>query len=212
MIPFQEVNDDQQPTETPKPPTPTFTPEPTGDGINWTKHPYNPVLDVGADVVGEARVLLIDDGFHMIYVGQDGTQEGGSISPFYGYALGVATSANGKTWDKQESSPIIALTGTDFGMLWHASVFQEGDYYTYYSPGTMGGRVGYRIYLATSSDGLTWTPGDAPVIDLGAPGSYDGVDVLAPFVLFDDGISWTPHPNNPVLTPGEEGEWDSEAV
>jgi ADP-ribose pyrophosphatase YjhB (NUDIX family)/predicted GH43/DUF377 family glycosyl hydrolase len=289
-------------TATPLPPTATSTPtdtlEPTGDGVHWTKHPNNPVLDVGLDgawddtLVGEPRVLRTADGFYMIYAGFDGTQEGGKFSPFYGYGLGAATSGDGISWEKRGDAPMLSLSGQEFGMLWHGGVFEQGQYITYYSLGsTRGGRTGTRIYRATSPDGQTWTPDSTPIIDLGAAGTYDDYDVYAPCILIEngeykmwytalsetagtsiayatstdgvtwakyagnpvlaqkgayypavlkvadvymmwyslpnpdddkhaaiflatspDGISWTPHPENPVLLRGQEGDWDSKSV
>lgn len=286
------------PTLTPLPPTSTPTPEPTGDGVHWTKHPSNPVLDVGPEsawddtLVGEPRVLWTENGYHMLFVGFDGTREGDGYSPFYGYGLGVATSQDGVAWGRADGNPVLSLAGQGFGMLWHGGVIVQGEYTTYYSIGdTLGGRTGLRIYRATSPDGLTWTPDERPVIDLGAPGSYDDYDAFAPSVLLEDGvykmwytasqenvgltiayatstdgitwvkeasnpvlaeqgayypsvikvgdtymmwyslpdreddghtaiylatspdgIIWTPHPDNPVLTHGQEGEWDGKSV
>lgn len=174
---------------------PTFTPEPFGDGIHWTKHPGNPVLSVGADgdwddtLVGEPRVLRTADGFYMIFVGFDGTQSGGKFSPFYGYGLGAAISSDGLDWEKLSGDPMLSLAGQEFGMLWHGGVFEQAQYVTYYSLGsTRGGRTGTRIYRATSPDGQTWTPDPTPVIDLGTAGSYDDYDVYAPSILIEDGV------------------------
>jgi len=177
------------------PPTVSPTPEPTGDGIHWTVHP-NPVLDVGPDgawdqtLVGEPRVFRNGDLFNMIFVGQDGTRaSGGSISPFYGYSLGLATSSDGVAWEKAAFNPILGLKGSEFGMLWHGGVLQQDGYFVYYILGsTRGGRVGQRIYLATSPDGQTWTPHPDPVIDLGPKGSYDGYTLAASTVLVEEGI------------------------
>lgn len=185
---------------TPPPPTstqppPTSTPEPEGDGIHWTKHPGNPVLDVGPDgawddtLVGEPRVLTTTNGFYMIYAGFDGTKSGGKFSPFYGYGLGSALSQDGVIWEKLSSTPLLGLSGQEFGMLWHGGVFEQAQFITYYSLGsTRAGRTGTRIYRATSPDGQTWTSDSAPVIDLGPVGSYDDYDVYAPSILVEDGL------------------------
>ncbi len=226
-----------EPTNTLPPPTVTNTPLPMGDGINWVKHPSNPVLDVGPEgawddtLVGEPRVLATEDGFHMIYVGFDGTRAGGGYSPFYGFGLGVATSTDAVTWVRQGSDPILSLSGSEFGMMHHGGAIQDDMYYTYYSLGsTRGGVTATRIYLATSPDGLTWTPNPDPVISPGPAGSYDSYDVFAPIVLVEegmfkmwytamrsnytttiayatspDGIVWTKYEGNPVLE--EIGAW-----
>ncbi|MEW5869157.1 MAG: hypothetical protein AB1894_07785 [Chloroflexota bacterium] len=184
-----------QPPATATPIPPTATPEPIGDGIHWTKHLGNPVLEVGPDgawddtLVGEPRVLRTANGFYMIYAGFDGTRSGEKFSPFYGYGLGAASSSNGTAWEKLVSAPLLSLKGQEFGMLWHGGVFEQEQYITYYSLGsTRSGRTGTRIYRATSPDGLTWTSDPKPVIDLGKVGSYDDYDVYAPCILIEDGI------------------------
>ncbi len=96
----------------------------------------------------------------------------------------------------------------------------------------------YRIGYATSKDGMSWEKHPAnPVLDIG-PGSWDGVRVSCPTVILDttdpnparrykmwyhgyngsrwrigyatspDGIVWTKHSANPVLT-GTGGAWES---
>ena len=183
------------PTSTSLPPTPTFTPLPVGDGIHWTKHPANPVLDVGPEgawddtLVGEPRVLRTADGFQMIFVGFDGTKEGSKFSSFYGYSLGLANSGDGIAWARPASNPIVALAGQEFGMLWHGAVVEQGQYMLYYTLGSArGGRSGLRIYRAVSADGVTWAADQKPVIDLGARGSYDDYDAYAPTILFEEGL------------------------
>ena len=96
------------------------------------------------------------------------------------------------------------------------------------------GRVGY----ATSPDGLTWTRHVSnPVLEPGAEGEWDSRDLATPFVLqvgpadyrmwyaglgddwtwrigyatSSDGVSWTKHPNNPVLDIGAE-IWNNRMV
>ena len=99
-------------------------------------------------------------------------------------------------------------------------------WYTGYDGANM--RVGY----AESPDGISWTKHSGPVLDLGAPGTWDDNWVSAPYVLYDgssykmwycgddgtheyvgyatspDGITWTKYSGNPVLSPGAAGTWD----
>jgi len=206
-----------------------------GDGISWTKHPGNPVLDTGAEgawdseLVGEARVVAIGDSYFMIYAGQDGTtDDAGGVSPFFGYGLGAATSSDGINWEGSATNPFVTLDDGQYGMFWHGATVVGDDFRSYYSLGDdIGGRSGYRIYAAISSDGATWTTGPDPVVDLGAVDGYDGSDVLAPSVLIEDGtykmwynaidtsgamtlayatssdgLSWERYDGNPVLDLG----------
>jgi hypothetical protein len=89
---------------------------------------------------------------------------------------------------------------------------------------------------ATSSDGVEWTKDPTnPVLTRGAPGEWDDFWVYGTGVVHDgaqyhmwyngfgsqtdiwqvgyatspDGTVWTKHPDNPVLTPGPAGSWDS---
>ena len=57
-------------------------------------------------------------------------------------------------------------------------------YYMWYT-GVPENEYAQRIYLATSSDGLNWTKEPAPVLDLGAPGSFDSRQLGKPTVVYD---------------------------
>jgi predicted GH43/DUF377 family glycosyl hydrolase len=101
-------------------------------------------------------------------------------------------------------------------------------------------RGGYRIFLATSHDGVTFANTTSePVLDVGSPGEWDSYTVTTPKVfrdgdhftmlyaadsdLIDDPsglgvavstnlIDWTRHPGNPVFTTGAPGAFDSVSV
>lgn len=71
-----------------------------------------------------------------------------------------------------------------------------------------------------------------PVLSVGLPGAWDANTALATTVLFhdgnyhmwyegdesfgyatsDDGVTWVPHPANPVMEPGLPGAWDEENI
>jgi predicted GH43/DUF377 family glycosyl hydrolase len=94
------------------------------------------------------------------------------------------------------------------------------------------------IGYATSEDGIIWEKYQAnPVLELGGPGSWDGIDLQMGCVLIDgetykmyydghgsegwviglatspDGIHWTKDSlNNPVLPTGPSGNWDDLTV
>jgi predicted GH43/DUF377 family glycosyl hydrolase len=77
------------------------------DGIKWTKHPSNPVLDKGPAgtwedlFVSGPNVLFHDDTFHMWYYG------GRDMDI---RRIGYATSPDGLTWIKYENNPIFLPT------------------------------------------------------------------------------------------------------
>jgi hypothetical protein len=98
---------------------------------------------------------------------------------------------------------------------------------------------GYRIHLALSDDGVTFRELDAPVLDVGAPGSWDSRTVTTPKIFRDGGrwcmsyagdsgrlddptgiglaysddlVAWQRGAGNPVFTVGNPGEFDSVSV
>jgi predicted GH43/DUF377 family glycosyl hydrolase len=100
-----------------------------------------------------------------------------------------------------------------------------------------GGYYENRIGYAFSSDGINWSKWvDNPVLDRGDPGEWNARGVFFPAVIYEngtyhmwytglllgehfqigyatspDGITWTEHPNNPILCAGSTGSWDEEA-
>jgi predicted GH43/DUF377 family glycosyl hydrolase len=202
----------------------------SSDGITWTKHAGNPVLDLGApgewdDLHIENSFVLFEDGIYkMWYSGDDGSN----------LRIGYATSSDGITWTKYEGNPVLDLGASgewdDSSVGGTPVLFEDGTYKMWYS-----GYDGYnwRIGYATSSDGITWTKYEGnPVLDLGASGEWDDTNILNPSVLFEegiykmwyssydgynwrigyatstDGIVWTKCEGNPVLDLGELGDWD----
>ena len=133
-----------------------------------------------------------------------------------------------KDWIKHPGNPVLAKseTGWDSGGIHAAAVLKEdGTYRMWYSAGnsTHSG-----IGMALSPDGVNWDrhPGN-PLISKG-PDEYDVDFIFAPTILHDgegyrmwytgsdsenvwtvnlatspDGITWTKHPENPVLRPEE---------
>jgi predicted GH43/DUF377 family glycosyl hydrolase len=114
----------------------------------------------------------------------------------------------------------------------------DGRLYLFFVKVTVGG---YRIYGASSADGLTFEPvaGGQPVLDVGSPGEWDSFTVTTPKVLADNGqfvmlyagddrliddptgigiavstdlVSWRKHPGNPVFAPGRGGQFDCLSV
>ena len=137
-------------------------------------------------------------------------------------------------WTKDSGNPVLDGTfGTwDGGGVILPSVIFESETFKMWYHGSDGSAT--RIGYATSPDGLTWTRSESnPVLDLGSSGSWDGVSILDPTVLFDgsiyhmwyqgyngssrqigyasspDGVTWTKSQSNPVLDTGSSGSWDS---
>jgi predicted GH43/DUF377 family glycosyl hydrolase len=200
------------------------------DGITWTKHVSNPVLNLGAGGTWDdvrayiPTVLYRNNKWYMYYSGFDGA----------GYRTGLATSLDGITWTKHASNPVLNLgaggTWDDARAYAPNVLYRNNKWYMYYS-GLDG--VSLRIGLATSLDGITWTKHVSnPVLNLGAGGTWDEDHVYRMSVLYRnnkwymyysgfeggnmrtglatslDGITWTKHVSNPVLNLGAGGTWD----
>jgi beta-1,2-mannobiose phosphorylase / 1,2-beta-oligomannan phosphorylase len=117
-------------------------------------------------------------------------------------------------WDSLKViDPVVIQDGSLFKM-WYTGVGLDQE-----------ARIGY----ATSPDGVNWTKyADNPVLNLGPSGSWDQSWVRANAVIKQgatyklwfasggqigyatspDGIVWTKHAGNPVLTAGPAGSWD----
>jgi predicted GH43/DUF377 family glycosyl hydrolase len=200
------------------------------DGVNWFQPLSASLLEVGPlgawDEAGVANptVLTTGTGFQMWYVGLNNTGK---------RAIGYATSPDGLTWTKYDDNPVLYPDTSDGSSFDFPTVIQDGpgDYKMWYS----GGRI---IWLATSSDGLTWTKHlDAPALRSGTSGAWDEAQVYAPQVITgtdryemwytaeswsnpkpqigyawsDDGVNWTTSPNNPVLS-GTTNTWEEGEV
>lgn len=154
------------------------------DGINWTKHPSNPVLLPGTATWESAAVAypcIMPDvsGYKMWY--------GGFNANLSVTALGYATSTDGITWVKHSGNPVL-LPGPsgqwDHVVFGPRVLFIENNYYMFYS----GETVVYqsdKIGLATSSDGLSWTKYPYNPVLKPTPGQWDGNRTNSGFVILD---------------------------
>jgi hypothetical protein len=201
----------------------------------WTKYGGNPVVVTGTAGSWDAGVAsdptVISDGmtYKMWYPGTD------DISGDIYSSIGYATSTNGITWTKYAGNPVISGTvGSWDASLGIAGVVFDGTmYHMWY--GGFGGGLNGAIGYVTSTNGITWTKYSGnPVLQLGAPGSWDASWILCPCVISDtdlykmwytgvdddgvysvgyvtstNGITWTKYSGNPVLQPGPPGSWES---
>ncbi len=136
------------------------------DGVMWSWHPANPVMDVDPANSWEAGWIWGLDVFHlpdqlyqMWYTGSDGSQA----------AIGYATSPDGVSWTRYNSGAAPVLTGDmgawDEGFVADPGVgFVTDDVYAMYYDN------GHSFGLAHSSDGVDWVKSPAnPVFTPGAP-------------------------------------------
>ena len=182
------------------------------DGLVWTKYgnaeptttsdgmcPTGMVLrgsnGRGDDAhVRQGYVLRDDDRYWMWYVGYDGSF----------YRIYCATSHNGLAWTKVDNTTPGASdgsssggripvgtggTGDDGNVIWGCVVKDGADYKMWYS-GNDGST--WRIFHATSSNGLDWVKYDnsvaGAVLPYGAAGTGDETGTYSPWVMKDGPI------------------------
>lgn len=204
------------------------------DGINWTKHASNPVLDQGSDTWNNRYVqgpsIIQEDSLYKMWLNTVGA-DGGGWRPYMSYA----TSPNGITWTLAITNPLFGRDSTHYwedGWIWSPNILHiGGNYQMWYS--AWGSDAGYTGY-ATSPDGWTWTKyndGIEPVLG-GTDGEWDEGRAFDPCVLYasgtytmwydnetsigvatsTNGITWTKDAGNPVLTPDVSGQWGQPVV
>lgn len=200
------------------------------DGIKWTKHP-DPVLlpgptgDWDTFSLQSASVIWNGSLFMMWYRGWGpGFEEG---------AVGLAVSSDGVSWAKYAGNPVMKSSSIDKKLVSYPYVVWDGEEYKMWYTGWSGSGK-YKIVLATSTDGIKWTKRTLPVLSTSASG-WDAGSVYCPTIIFDgstyamwysgtdsahklwligyatskDGISWKKSTDNPVLSQGPAGSWDS---
>ena len=123
--------------------------------INWVKNPTNPVLSPGTSgqfddrYAHKATLVKIGSMWHMYY-------EAKSVSTGV-KTIGLATAPTlASAWTKQ--GKVIDIGGSqEESSLLAPSVYEEnGTYYMFYA-GQSSADLKFRIFVATSSDGVSWT-------------------------------------------------------
>lgn len=155
----------------------------SADGINWVKHAGNPVMDVSAnawDSLGvETASVIIDENAapNQRYK----MWYAGQTLNDYKYEIGYAYSADGITWNKH-GTPVVLVgdaNSWDNCFLEGPSVMKDGSIYKMWY-------AGYDCVVnGQSTDGQ---------VNIG-------------YATSSDGITWTRHENNPVLT-ATSNTWD----
>ena len=105
------------------------------DGVNWTKHPDNPVLTTGGwgswddVVIQDAEVLIIEGVYHIWYTGfPEWPEEDGGIPGMS--QIGHAYSEDGVHWTKDTNNPVVpnGAPGTwDAAVTMAPAVIWDGD-------------------------------------------------------------------------------------
>ena len=156
------------------------------DGIDWTKHASNPVMDLGPSGewddfwAGISAVIFNGSDYQGWYIGGDG--------PNPNFRTGYATSPDGITWTKHASNPVMDFGATgewDSAQAGAEAVLFNGSIYEMWYEGFKQGtnpQIGYAI----STDGLVWTKSESnPVLLFGPSVVWDWSGVIIPAVLYD---------------------------
>lgn len=194
----------------------------SGNGVNWQRSKSNPVLPQGPAGSWDSNAVT------MPYVLNDG----GQLTMIYsgsgkGEGFGRATSADGVDWKRYGTAPVMRGIG---GSMDPCIRRFAGRYVMWYV-GQQG--KSFRVFQATSADGITWTKNVQPVLPLGKKGDYDETSHAGPVVLkvgdryymfhlggssrgwkigvahSEDGVTWTKSAANPILAAGGKDAWDS---
>jgi predicted GH43/DUF377 family glycosyl hydrolase len=155
------------------------------DGINWTKHPSNPIFlprpgSWEAAGVHCGFVVPVAGGYRMYYSG----------FATYIYSpehIGTATSADGLVWQRDTvNNPVLSPSADgewdDTWVFLPKIVFHDSLFYMWY-----GGYDGYytnsRVGLATSRNGIGWKKHPGNPVLLPSPGQWDASMTLSGCVL-----------------------------
>lgn len=206
------------------------------DGIEWTKHKSNPVLDLSENgwdtqyIVANGAAVVFKDKVYYYYQGMnnDGVTQ-----------IGLATSEDGINFMKEET-PVLSLgeNGTwDALAVADPYVIKHEDYLIMYYLG-MNELGVQRLGVAKSTDGLNWEKSVAnPVLDVGSKGSFDVNGLGEPSVIYNapyfymiytgrdekekrdigiaaslDGINWSKLSTTGLFHDRPSGSWDDSVI
>ena len=180
--------------------------------------------------VADPTVLYLDGGLHLWF--------GGYAKGNDKWVIGYATSADGQSW-RVHNEPVLQGSGgsswNSHGVAGPSVLVKDGHFYMWYH-GFDKDWIS-SISLATSVDGIHWTPSVAEPVLRPIPSAMwkskfvrdpsvvytdqgfvmyfaggDGTNRWIGYASSDDGISWDDYPGNPILHPGAKQGWEAEGV
>jgi predicted GH43/DUF377 family glycosyl hydrolase len=178
-----------------------------------------------ADVLNPS-VVRVAGAFYNLYSGFDGRI----------WHTGLAVSRDGLSWEKQGRvlSPDATIWEADY-IAANGSVLHDGSRFLYWYQAGERGRT--RIGLASSEDARSWQKHPEPVLELGAPGSWDEAGLGDPYLIgcgdsyylyylgqnrrglqrlgvarSQDGVHWQKSGSNPILDVGVPGSFDERGL
>ena len=200
---------------------------------NWIKYPDNPVFENTAGqwdntLTFNGTVMYYKNQYHMWYNAFNSSQK---------YKVGHAVSPDGLTWTKDANNPVFegGTTGSwDQDYVLCGDIILLNDTLHMWYTGYKGSMDNSGIGHATSVDGVSWTRDPAnPYLTIQQEGDwkytifqcsevvyangiyhmwYTGGDYPGTMQIghatSPDAIAWTRDASNPVLKPGNAGEWE----
>ena len=166
-------------------------------------------------------VILDGNTYKMWHSGSDGNHD----------RIYYVTSTDGITWDKQGVVVPLGDSGSGVSYIDSPTVIKDGNTYKMWYTSTFDLR--YRIFYATSTDGITWDK-HGIALDYGYKGDgdswhtysssvikdgntykmwysgYDGRNTRILYATSDDGITWNKH--GVVVPLGDSGSTDDEYI
>lgn len=162
------------------------------DGISVGRQVSNPVMTVGTGGSWDDALIqhpyVLKDGatWKMWYSGQDGAI----------FKIGYATSADGITWTKSVSNPVLSVGGGgawDENSVLFPTVYKDAGaaaakrWKMLYSGQNAAGKT--QIGYAYSADGISWSKGGSnPVLSNGSGGESDDEGLIAGSLVEDNNI------------------------
>ena len=158
--------------------------------------------------------VLVDHGVYQMWYFE--------VATSYYCQVGYATSVDGRNWTKHGA--VLWPTFPDEGhdTAYPSVVRVNGTYWMFYDGTPQIDGSEYRIFAATSLDGVNWTK-QGVVLDLGPPGSPDAVSLVYPhalyvhdtFYLWYTGLSSMSPPDNGAIMLAESANglnWTKQGV
>lgn len=210
---------------------PVSAPAPPPETWRWQPD-TTPVLSRGAAGAWDAvdalnpSVVHWNGRFYNLYSGFDGRT----------WHTGLATSTDGRTWEKFSGNPVLSpLASTWEGdyIAANGSAFHDGSQFLYWYQAGRPPRIG----LARSADVRRWERHGPPVLEPGPEGAWDEAGVADPYVIrcgakyylyylgqnrrgtqrlglarSSNGVQWQKLMANPVLDVGPPGAFDERGL
>ena len=182
------------------------------DGTNWTTHPQNPVFQETTanawDGDSMANLQVVWDPSRAAYVMvYQGINFGRNT-----WGMGVATSPDGVSWQKQAGNPVVDFTALDSTLHWcwplGLTASGDGSYTGYVAAQSLNeaeywmGMQQCEVYRVQSSGLGTWSVGMAPMLSTDAEGAWDDTGFISIAIEELDGVTymfyvgfggWEPH-------------------